>query len=321
MLDNPPALGTNYFNVGDDIQSLAAGQYYPNQDHWWPKSKLKTYDGEKAKFISNGWFMHDSSMWPPSPSLTPLYVSLHINEAIKNKMLNEQGLKHLKEFAPIGCRDPNTQKILSERGVNSYFSGCLTTTFKREDFSKKSERAGVYFVDVLYKMPSVKNTLLAWRNALSKGLRRGIWQRPQFREDGFSKIFTDEILSGAKYINHSTPVGDSSLPFRVAYARTVLQTYAEAKLVVTSRIHCALPCLAFGTPVIFVNGGLSDPTELCRLEGLSDWFNNVILTSDGQVSNDFGHSGLIGSSIKVSNKTIHVPYAKKMRELCENFIT
>jgi len=30
-------------------------------------------------------------------------------------------------------------------------------------------------------------------------------------------------------------------------------------LVVTSRLHYALPCLAFGTPVIFVHENLKDP--------------------------------------------------------------
>ncbi|WP_264821067.1 polysaccharide pyruvyl transferase family protein [Acinetobacter schindleri] len=34
----------------------------------------------------------------------------------------------------------------------------------------------------------------------------------------------------------------------------MLEKYSTAKLVITSRIHCALPCLAMGTPVIYING-------------------------------------------------------------------
>lgn len=42
---------------------------------------------------------------------------------------------------------------------------------------------------------------------------------------------------------------------------------------VTSRIHAALPCLAFGTPVIFIkpNRGVS------RFDGLTDFFNMFTL--------------------------------------------
>lgn len=36
------------------------------------------------------------------------------------------------------------------------------------------------------------------------------------------------------------------------YAKYLIRKYAKAKLVVTSRIHCALPCLGIETPVIFV---------------------------------------------------------------------
>ena len=33
-------------------------------------------------------------------------------------------------------------------------------------------------------------------------------------------------------------------------AKNLLNKYASAKLVITSRIHCAIPCLSLGTPVL-----------------------------------------------------------------------
>lgn len=39
---------------------------------------------------------------------------------------------------------------------------------------------------------------------------------------------------------------------RLQLAEERLEIYKKAKLVVTSRLHCALPCIAFGTPVFFV---------------------------------------------------------------------
>ena len=50
-----------------------------------------------------------------------------------------------------------------------------------------------------------------------------------------------------------------------------MKKYAKAKLVVTTRIHCALPCLALGTPVILVNSSYDDK----RFDGLYNLLNTV----------------------------------------------
>lgn len=39
---------------------------------------------------------------------------------------------------------------------------------------------------------------------------------------------------------------------RFLRANELLRKYASAKYVITSRIHCALPCLGFQTPVIYI---------------------------------------------------------------------
>ena len=41
-------------------------------------------------------------------------------------------------------------------------------------------------------------------------------------------------------------------------AAWLLGIYSSAKAVVTGRLHCALPCLALGTPVLFVESA-DDP--------------------------------------------------------------
>ena len=53
-----------------------------------------------------------------------------------------------------------------------------------------------------------------------------------------------------------------------------LTLYARAKVVVTSRIHVALPCVAFGTPVIFWGAGTGF-TGSTRLHGLLDLFRTL----------------------------------------------
>jgi polysaccharide pyruvyl transferase WcaK-like protein len=54
---------------------------------------------------------------------------------------------------------------------------------------------------------------------------------------------------------------------RFQRAEALLERYARARLVITSRLHGALPCLALGTPVIFVHRDLDSP----RFSGLLDY--------------------------------------------------
>ena len=53
-------------------------------------------------------------------------------------------------------------------------------------------------------------------------------------------------------------------------AEELLSRYAKAQLVITSRLHCALPCLAMGTPVIFIHPKYHEDT---RFAGLREILN------------------------------------------------
>ena len=55
----------------------------------------------------------------------------------------------------------------------------------------------------------------------------------------------------------------------------LLERYAKAKLIITSRIHCALPATAMGTPVYFMDVGYDRKQAHDRLEGLLDLFEVV----------------------------------------------
>ena len=53
---------------------------------------------------------------------------------------------------------------------------------------------------------------------------------------------------------------------RIERAKALVRGYATARLVVTSRLHCALPCLALGTPVLFIETA----ADAYRFDGLRD---------------------------------------------------
>jgi len=58
----------------------------------------------------------------------------------------------------------------------------------------------------------------------------------------------DTKAEGATFITHD--IGEMEWSEQLTLAREILSRYQRAQLVITSRLHVALPCLAFGTPVI-----------------------------------------------------------------------
>ena len=115
-------------NIGDYIQALAAAQFLPAKDGFIQREKLKDYDGTRCRMIMNGWYMHHPEQWPPSEKIDPLFVAFHINVSAKDAMLSEESISYLKKHEPIGCRDFYTRDMLREKGVDAYFSACLTLT-------------------------------------------------------------------------------------------------------------------------------------------------------------------------------------------------
>jgi hypothetical protein len=85
--------------------------------------------------ICNGWWIgygSDNKTYDfPYPSfISPIFISLHIAHT---DLLNTITIDYFKAHAPIGCRDNSTVKKFREKGVDAYFSGCLTMTLNLHD--------------------------------------------------------------------------------------------------------------------------------------------------------------------------------------------
>jgi len=233
-------------NIGDEIQSLAAWGRLPEPSHFLNRDNLKA-EGDAIEghvsVIMNGWYGQWPENWPPSEKIRPLFVAMHITkEAVASKlgvrpaeyMLAPSLLKYLRRHAPIGARDLATLKLLQDAGVDAYFSGCMTLTLERPDVAR-SEDLVVLNDLALPLLPRI----------------RELAQKPLFR------------VGHQEYSNLSQNE-------RFARARELLGLYARAKCVITSRLHCALPCLAMGTPVLLVN---SAPDQY-RFAGLRELLHN-----------------------------------------------
>ena len=138
------------------------------------------------------------------------------------------------------------------------------------------------------------------------------------REKILFKFFSKRILFKAKYLTHNSRAFDSDHE-RMEEAELLLQRYANAKLVVTSRLHCALPCLAFGTPVIFISKNLNTKRDMCRLEGMMDLFNYISLDEKNEIESNFFENKIDLESIP-SNPNTYLKFVDSLINNVQFFI-
>ena len=307
------------FNIGDYIQSLAAKQFLPQVDCFINREKLARYTDSEAKLIMNGWFTHNTTSWVPSAYINPLLISFHVNNSAAPNMLSPQGIAFLKSKQPIGCRDHFTVNLLQEKGIEAYFSGCLTLTLDSYQACEAERGEDIYIVDPLYGFPN-KQRIFYDVKSLLRSTRSGDVFHMHIKQQYLKKIFTKELLNKAQVIHQELPAKTYSEAQKFIMAETLLHKYARAKLVITSRIHCALPCLALGTPVIYLNG-FDSFVDSCRLAGLADLFNRVdVERSTGKISNNFHANGKIGSNANLANPVRYKALKTAMEATCHAFI-
>ncbi|MCW3846630.1 polysaccharide pyruvyl transferase family protein [Sphingomonas sp. LB-2] len=213
-------------NLGDEIQSIAARTWLPRVDRLVSREALDRDPGAEVAMILNGWFMHRPRHWPPHPRFAPLVTSLHLsrdrpggprafwNRTAAERMLRGEGRAWLERHGPVGARDPSTLDLLQRAGIDAYHSGCLTLTLPRPEVARG---------DAVIACDLGPAELAALRTVTS------------------APVVTTHIDRATRDPHQ-----------RLEKAAALLDLYARAKAVVTSRIHCALPCLALGTPVLFV---------------------------------------------------------------------
>lgn len=273
-------------NIGDDIQSYAAAQFLPSIDCVIDRESLDRFDNsdEPVKAIMNGWYMCDKFNWPPSADIDPLWVSVHISEAdnfgIGEKFLSGPGGEYLRQYAPIGARDESTLKMLRRNGIDAELSGCLTLTLPRCADAEKTDE--ILLVDV---GPASEQTI-----------------REHFPNERYASV-THAVNPEAYWL--------LTVKERMEKAAALLRRYQGAKCVVTSRLHCALPCLALGTPVLL----LYKDEFASRIKSFLAYLHYATPDnlSDALQSYDLRQPP--------ANSEAYLPIREKLIHICEDFIS
>lgn len=343
----------SYKNIGDYIQSLAALQFMPKDSKYdfIEREKLSEYDdGEKVKCIMNAWYIWHPEYWPPKEmTIDPLLTSIHISPLIADKMLAGEGKEYFIKHGPVGCRDTGTLEILEKNGIPSFFSGCLTLTLG-EKYINKKDRSGVIFVDpyfppiryvnddktIYYPLNLIKSIVFFLQNPkiihklakkfFFKGrIKLQTYYNASMFYHAYSNMFDDDTLINAEYISHMVPVeNDMRQEDWLVIAENFVKKYSKAKYVVTSRIHCALPCLGLETPVIFVlnkimNAKFNAPG---RFGGLIDLFRLASYTGNNVIPVDdcFDKSSKFSENTVFSNKSNWKFYRDKLINQVRDFM-
>lgn len=204
-------------NLGDEIQTLAASRLLPKVDGFVSRESLNSVQ-KKCIVSLNGFFM-SSANWPPSENVIPIPFAFHIAKKSEQIICSAKGLGYLKKYQPIGCRDVGTVKILQKYGVQSYFSRCLTLTLDKRQSKPSQNKVCIVGLDK------------DMQNLIPKKLRK-------------DAIHINQSNIHLPMIDHNS---------KMQLAESLLDFYRDnARLVITQKIHCAMPCIAMGIPVIFI---------------------------------------------------------------------
>lgn len=208
-------------NIGDGMQIISVLNLYR---HWGIEESevirvnyfdLETYDGEEV-FLPICFPMYGYNAHNRVTCWSSKIIPVFLSLSLFDTNLEKDDIEYMKCFEPIGCRDAYTAEGLQKCGVRAYVNGCITLTLNGGSSVHGGEK--VFLIDV--------------------------W-------DEFGQYIPEHLRAD---ICHHTHIFHRIGMRTDEYAEKLMEQYErEAALVVTSRMHAALPCYAAGLPVILIH--------------------------------------------------------------------
>lgn len=223
-------------NLGDDLRTYAAMQLLPRTDRVLDADCLDApltglNDSDRVIALLSGNVLRENTHWLPEKHIAPVCVGVHLSQedvwGIPFAQLDGAGKEYLTACAPIGCRDQRTVKLMEQTGIPHQLTGCLTLTLKRPHVRTQSY---VCCVDVPREVVQTLQTYAAGTTV--------------------------------QELSHQLTDDTTDFNARMDNVKQQLRIYAGAKFVVTRRLHCAMACLAIGTPVLLLYN--SDYEDISR---------------------------------------------------------
>lgn len=281
-LSNPPLVGrygtlkTWSGNSGDETQSYPGIQFLPHVDELIDRRLLASVNNQtRMRIFLNAWYGDADISFPPALSLDPFLFGMHFSGVFVEKLNDPNVIDYFTSYgSPIGARDTTTLHRLQIRNIPVYFSGCPTLLMQRLLPPGASPMDAIVVSDVY-------NDIL--HSIVPVDLRKKVIRFSQYvnRSIGFHGKFDDS--------------------FRY------LTLISRAKVVITSRIHTALPAVGMGIPVIFVNTKVLPGGGGNRTDGLLQFFTVFTPTENwnGILSKEL-RDGILSKLLQTRNPIPHV---------------
>lgn len=266
--------GRDMINMGDVLMPLSINHLYEKMGITSDEivrinyRELSSYDGETVllPIVSSIMGYPDGehiTCW--SPAIIPVFLSLNI----VSQTLSKEDIQYLKKFAPIGCRDHHTYSVMCKYDIPAYVNGCMTLTMRFREREKRKE-SDVLWVDV---------------------------------PDGLQEYIPLEYKEQKKeYSQIRTVIGKNDIEIENMIYEAYLEYIRDAKLVITSKLHCALPCIMAGIPVIFCGG---------EFDYRFSWLeNHICYYSQKEYSKIDWHPNKNNSLFEISDKMLELAKAR-----------
>ncbi len=217
------AKGVN--NLGDNMQIIAIHENYRSMGIdlkdvvYIPTDDLDSYSGEYV-ILPVTMPLIDYREGGIAGRFSERIIPVFLGFTMVKDSLEPGEVAYFKRFEPIGCRDERTLHTLRRYHIDCYLHGCITVTLPRRPCAHQADK--VFIVDV---------------------------------DESLLGLIPDHLKQNAEYRTHLIK---QRLENPKDAAIHQYQEYKDqAKLVITSLLHCAVPCAAAGIPVIMISTGVS----------------------------------------------------------------
>lgn len=238
------SFGRKMSNIGDQVQKIgfvnALRMHSINIDEY---PTLYGYDerpSEPVSYIAYGYYDYNYGLklFPIGENENPIFLSMHC--ADEKRVGDFESIADRIPF--VGCRDYATYEFFKRNmpHVPCFMSGCFSLIQEKRDSNIKGNK--YYLVDI---------------------------------DDELRRYIPKEILNNCDEMTHDNYFFNCDNEMADKNADEFVREWLEklkknAKLVITSRLHCALPCVAMGIPVV-VARGYRDNTD--RYSGFEKLFH------------------------------------------------
>lgn len=219
-------------NLGDIVQTFAIDLIYQRMGVSADDiinisvEELGSYQGEEVILPIDGYFKYSKACpaFPTSKYIRPVFLGVHAP--------SKEYMRYSEFWSangPIGCRDEATMAAMRKWGYDAYLTGCMTVLFPKRVLAPKQPH--VFVVDAhpaIFKY--IPENLKSYTEFVSQEIKVDLL------EDKVHAAIKNETITKQLYDRYRD----------------------EATLVITSRLHCAAPCIAMGIPTIVVKNGFDN---------------------------------------------------------------